>query len=139
MDYDGLTVNKEAGIATLTLNRPEQLNAISLPVAQSLEKALDDIDAELRRRAQVILDEGVKMVDSLDDGLKLLDSGWDGIIKTNWCGEMDCAEEMEKGLDRTFLGYPLKDVDSGEEERHQGNCMFCGRPTEKVVYISKSY
>lgn len=97
------------------------------------------IEEELQNRARKILDEGVKFVDSLDDGIKLLGSGWDGIIKTNWCGEMDCAGEMEKAMDKTFLGYPMKDVDSGEEEKHPGNCMFCGRPTDKVVLLSKSY
>ena len=106
---------------------------------EELDAELSSIEEELENRARRIIDEGIRSVDSLDDGIKLLASGWDGIIRTNWCGEMDCAEEMEKGLDKTFLGYPLKDVDSGEEEKEQGNCMFCGRPTDKVVYISKSY
>ncbi|MBN1540403.1 MAG: proline--tRNA ligase [Candidatus Thermoplasmatota archaeon] len=103
------------------------------------EKALEEVQDELHRRAREIVDNGVRDVDSLDDGIKLLGTGWDGVISTHWCGEMDCAEEMEKVLDKTFLGFPLKDVDTVEEEKSPGNCMFCGRPTETVVMLSKSY
>ncbi len=46
MNYEGLTLDKEAGIATLTLNRPEQLNAISLPMAHSWERGLDEVDKD---------------------------------------------------------------------------------------------
>jgi prolyl-tRNA synthetase len=102
------------------------------------EKILEEVQEELLRRARQIIAEGIRDVDSLDDGIKLLGE-WDGVIKTHWCGEMDCAEEMEKALDKTFLGFPMKDVDSGKEERRPGNCMFCGRPTETVVMLSKSY
>ncbi|MBN1390177.1 MAG: proline--tRNA ligase [Candidatus Thermoplasmatota archaeon] len=103
------------------------------------DRALNQVQDELLRRAQEIVEKGVRDVDSLDDGIKLLGSGWDGIIRTHWCGEMDCAGEMEKGLDRTFLGFPMNDAGSGEEEKSPGNCMFCGRPTETVVMLSKSY
>jgi prolyl-tRNA synthetase len=101
-------------------------------------KILEEVQDELLGRARKIIADGIKDVDSLDDGIKLLE-GWDGVIRAHWCGEMDCAEEMEKALDKTFLGFPMGDVDSGEEEKRPGNCMFCGRPTETVVMLSKSY
>jgi len=102
------------------------------------DKILEEVQGELLRRARQIIADGIRDVDSLDDGVKLLEE-WDGVIRTHWCGEMECAEEMEKALDKTFLGFPMKDVDSGEEEKSAGNCMFCGRPTETVVMLSKSY
>jgi prolyl-tRNA synthetase len=105
---------------------------------EEARKTLEEIQGELLRRAQDIIDKGIKDVDSLDDGIKLLEE-WDGVVRTHWCGEMECAEEMEKALDKTFLGFPMKDLDSGEEEKRPGNCMFCGRPTETVVLLSKSY
>jgi prolyl-tRNA synthetase len=104
----------------------------------SCQRALDEIEEELKRRAAEILDNGVKDADSIDDGLKLLEN-WDGIIRTRWCGEMECAEEMEKILDKTFLGFPLADIDTGEYQKSTGNCMNCGRPTDTVVMLSKSY
>jgi len=108
-------------------------------LASELKKALSEVEEELLSRARSILDVGIKDVDSLDDGKALLSSAWEGVVRTHWCGEMDCAEEMEKGMDRSFLGYPLKDSTSGELHRSKGNCMVCGRPTETIVLLSKSY
>ena len=102
------------------------------------EEVLGDVEKELLRRAGEILDNGIKDVDSLRDGAKVLED-WDGIIRTHWCGEMECAEEMEKEMEKTFLGFPLADIKTGELEKEKGNCMICGRPTETVVYLSKSY
>ena len=102
------------------------------------DKALEEVEDELKRRAKEILDDGIKDADSLDDGVKLLKE-WDGIIRTRWCGEMDCAREMEKALDKTFLGFPLDNNGTGDLQKEDGNCMFCGRPTDTVVYLSKSY
>ncbi len=103
------------------------------------QKALDEVEKELLSRVENIMEDGVKEVDSIYDGKDLLETGWDGIIKTNWCGEMDCAREMETQMDKTFLGYPLKDAVSGETEKKEGNCMNCGKPCETVVMLSKSY
>jgi len=66
MDYEGLTVGKEAGVATLTLNRPEQLNAITLPMAQSLEKALDDIDKDSSLKVLIVTGAGRSFCAGLD-------------------------------------------------------------------------
>ena len=99
---------------------------------------LSDVETELLRRAGEILENGIRDVDSLRDGMKLLE-GWDGIIRTHWCGEMECAEEMEKSLEKTFLGFPLGDIKTGELEKEKGNCMNCGRPTDTIVYLSKAY
>ncbi|MFW3146132.1 MAG: proline--tRNA ligase [Thermoplasmatota archaeon] len=106
---------------------------------EEAERALEEVHGELMKRAEDIIENGIREVDSLDDGIRLKESGWDGIIKTHWCGEMDCAGEMEKGLDKTFLGFPLKDIHKGEYESSPGNCMFCGRPTDSVVMLSRSY
>ncbi|MFO8051426.1 MAG: proline--tRNA ligase [Thermoplasmatota archaeon] len=128
----GTVVFKRRDISEKTFVNRADLN-------MEAEKALEQVQQELLRRAEEILQTGVKGVDSLDDGIRLLDSDWDGMIKTHWCGEMDCAEEMEKGLDKTFLGFPVVDSDTGELEKDDGNCMFCGRPTDTIVILSKSY
>lgn len=101
-------------------------------------RALEEVEKELRRRAAEIQENGIRDVDSLDDALDLL-KNWDGILRTRWCGEMDCAEQIEKTLDRSFLGFPMADMDTGELQKESGNCMNCGRPTDTVVFLSKSY
>src|SRR3954447_17051129 len=41
MDFELITVAQDAGIATLTLNRPDQLNAVSMQMAREVMQACD--------------------------------------------------------------------------------------------------
>lgn len=66
MSYEGLTLDKEAGIATLTLNRPEQLNAISLPMIQSIGKAIDDVHQDDSLKVLIITGAGRAFCAGLD-------------------------------------------------------------------------
>ena len=43
MAQDALLVEKKDGVATLTLNRPEQMNALSLELRWALQAALEDV------------------------------------------------------------------------------------------------
>ena len=53
MDFELITVAQDAGIATLTLNRPKQLNAVSMKMAKEVMQACDELEedptVELRR------------------------------------------------------------------------------------------
>src|SRR5215217_4743355 len=46
MDFELITVAQDAGIATLTLNRPDQLNAVSLRMAQEVMRACDALEQD---------------------------------------------------------------------------------------------
>ena len=43
MAYEDITLAIEGGLATVTLNRPDALNAISLQMLADLDAALDEI------------------------------------------------------------------------------------------------
>src|SRR4051812_7093889 len=45
-DFELITVESDAGIATLTLNRPEQLNAISIKMAREVMRACDALEED---------------------------------------------------------------------------------------------
>jgi 2-(1,2-epoxy-1,2-dihydrophenyl)acetyl-CoA isomerase len=66
MSYEGLTLEKNAGIAILTLNRPEQLNAVSLPMAQSIEKAVAEVDRDDSLKVLIITGAGRAFCAGLD-------------------------------------------------------------------------
>ena len=44
MDYDFIQLEKDNGVATLTLNRPEKMNALSAALLREFSDALDDVD-----------------------------------------------------------------------------------------------
>ena len=46
MDFELITVAQDAGIATLTLNRPDQLNAVSMQMAKEVIQACDELEQE---------------------------------------------------------------------------------------------
>jgi enoyl-CoA hydratase len=48
MEYHDLLYTRDEHIATITLNRPDRLNAISLPMLESLSGALRQADATRR-------------------------------------------------------------------------------------------
>jgi enoyl-CoA hydratase/carnithine racemase len=66
MDYQDLLYEKDGAIATITLNRPEALNAISLPMLSSLSAALRDADADEAIRVIVMTGAGRGFCAGLD-------------------------------------------------------------------------
>ena len=44
MEYQTIQLTRDAGIATITLNRPEKRNAISFQLVAELLSALDDFE-----------------------------------------------------------------------------------------------
>ncbi len=58
MGYDSLLLDRAGGIATLTLNRPEARNALSLAMRQELSGALDELEGDSRVRAIILTGAG---------------------------------------------------------------------------------
>lgn len=58
MSYKTLLVDKRDGVATITLNRPERLNALSPELMQELLSALEDIDADATIRCLMLTGAG---------------------------------------------------------------------------------
>lgn len=58
MAYSTLLVDKRNGVATITLNRPERLNALSLELMTELLAALEDVDADTAIRCLMLTGAG---------------------------------------------------------------------------------
>ena len=54
MSYENITVEKDEAIAVVTLNRPQQLNALSSSLVKELATALETLDQDPEIRAMVI-------------------------------------------------------------------------------------
>jgi len=57
-DYTQIQVQKQGGVATITLNRPEKMNAYTRTMGQEIMAAMDDIDADDGTRAVVFTGAG---------------------------------------------------------------------------------
>jgi enoyl-CoA hydratase/carnithine racemase len=58
MDFESILLRKENWIATLTLNRPERLNAVTPKMAQELLVALEELDQDDETRVLVLTGAG---------------------------------------------------------------------------------
>lgn len=58
MPFSSIAVSKDAGVATITLNRPEKLNAMNELMVAELVQALDEIGADDTTRAVVLTGAG---------------------------------------------------------------------------------
>jgi 2-(1,2-epoxy-1,2-dihydrophenyl)acetyl-CoA isomerase len=58
MEYETLILEKKGGVATITLNRPERLNAIGGTMAEDLEQALEDANSDEAVRVLIFTGAG---------------------------------------------------------------------------------
>jgi len=58
MEFSTIILEKEEGVARITLNRPEALNAISLELISEIGVAVDDADKDESIKAIVIAAKG---------------------------------------------------------------------------------
>ena len=58
MDFESILLRKENWIATLTLNRPERLNAVTPKMAQEILSALEEVDNDDDSRVLVVTGAG---------------------------------------------------------------------------------
>lgn len=58
MSYEHIEFTVEAGVATLTLNRPESLNSFNTPMHEEVRAALKEVDREKRVRCLLITGAG---------------------------------------------------------------------------------
>ena len=56
--YETISLERENGIAILTLNRPESLNALSFKLIEDLHTAFDELDRDLKSRVLIMAGAG---------------------------------------------------------------------------------
>ncbi|HWP59876.1 MAG TPA: enoyl-CoA hydratase-related protein [Candidatus Acidoferrales bacterium] len=74
MAYEYLTVTKEDAIAVVTMNRPQQLNALSFALVRELAEALEALDQDAEVRA-IVLTGGEKVFAAGADIKEMAEAG----------------------------------------------------------------
>lgn len=86
MSYETLILDKKDYIGTITLNRPDDLNTFSIPLAEELDKALIDFENDSDVRVVVIKGAGRAFCAGID--LKAMD-GKSPLEYTKWVEKME--------------------------------------------------
>ncbi len=60
MNYDNILIHSENGIATVTINRPEKLNALNKATISELHKAFETLEQQSEIRAIILTGSGEK-------------------------------------------------------------------------------
>ena len=98
-------------------------------VVASVESSMADMQVRMLERAESELRSRIKDMDDIPRGYDIED-----IIRVGWCGEEDCATQIETELEVTFLGEDL-DLRNPPLPR----CTTCGGTSKMTVYVSKTY
>lgn len=99
MDLTDLIFEREGHVATITLNRPDRLNAISIPMLEGLSRALQEADRDPEVRVIVLTGAGRGFCSGLD--LKMQAQGGGPGAAANSVGRFDLQNAPPVVLHRT--------------------------------------
>jgi len=109
MEFKYIIYEKSGGIATITLNRPEALNAFSKEVIEEILKALEDVKADENTRVVILTGAGEKAFSAGADikamkGMNALKARELSLMGEKLC---DTLENLEKPVIAAINGYAL--------------------------------
>ncbi|MCP2519027.1 proline--tRNA ligase [Candidatus Aminicenantes bacterium AC-335-A11] len=113
-------------------------NREKIPVSQDvlIEKIsplLEEIQKSLYNQALNFLKENTHNVNNYEEFKEIIENKR-GFIKTFWCGNQDCEDKIK---DET--GASIRVISMEKEEKSEGNCVYCGKKAENLVYFAKAY
>ena len=133
----------EKGQAVLVRRDNKEKAFVKLDVlASSVKEMLERISEGMLERARQNLEANTIEIKDVKDAYDDHDQVRDVIFVAGWCGEMGCAEEIEKNLDRKILGSELPmdpDFEWEDVDKEKTSCIICGKPTGTKVHLCKSY
>ncbi|WP_430506527.1 proline--tRNA ligase [Haloparvum sp. PAK95] len=106
--------------------------------AETVQSHLDEVFAKLYADAEENLDGEVREADDRADILGTLGQHG-GYVKTPWCGDEDCEEEIKDQIAAEIVMVPFEDEDDLVDADHDETCGVCGEAAERTAYFAKSY
>jgi len=93
-----------------------------------IRDAFDSISTELYKNAKQLLDNNMHRIKTIVEAKEKK-----GIIELPWCGNEDCAQEIENILDGNTLGEPIEDIKCND------SCPVCSQPAKTWMRYAKTY
>jgi 2-(1,2-epoxy-1,2-dihydrophenyl)acetyl-CoA isomerase len=109
MNFELITVVKESGIATLTLNRPKQLNAVSMNMAKEVMQACDELEQDTTVSCVVLngagraFCAGGDLGEASELGSATTERLWDSVAVWNKMGH--CLKALDLPVIAALHGY----------------------------------
>jgi enoyl-CoA hydratase len=109
MEFKFIIYEKSEGVATITLNRPEALNAFSNEVIEEVLQALEDAKSDEKVRVVVLTGAGEKAFSAGADIKAMIGMNALRARELSLMGEKLCAafEDLEKPVIAALNGYAL--------------------------------
>lgn len=109
MEFEYIIYEKNEGVATITLNRPEALNAFSKDVVEEILHALEDIETDEAVRVVVLTGAGEKAFSAGADIKTMVGMTALKARELSFMGEKLCVgfENLEKPVIAAINGYAL--------------------------------
>ena len=121
---------------TLFTRDTKKKEKIKLKDLKKIPKLGKDFDKRLREKAEKFTEKRIVNCSNKKEIKEALSAG--KLARINFCSTdnagIACAEIIEK----EFSG-DVRGTLANKEEKPAGNCLFCGKPATKVVYIGRSY
>lgn len=95
---------------------------------KTIKTELQDLEKSLYANAETLLKENMHSVLTVEEAKQKT-----GIVALPWCGNKDCALEIENVLEGNTLGEPIENADCSE------HCPVCGSPAKTWMRYAKSY
>ncbi|MFX0137841.1 MAG: proline--tRNA ligase [Candidatus Hodarchaeota archaeon] len=101
---------------------------------EDIKNILDQIQDNLAKVAQKNFSELIKQVKNLAEAKKLLETEL-GIVQISWCGEKECALELEEKVGVGVLGTPIDE----KWKIKVTKCPICDKKGVETLILGKAY
>jgi prolyl-tRNA synthetase len=109
---------------------------IKLKDLKKIKELGKEFDKRIREKADKSIEKKIVDCSNKKEIKEALSSG--KLARINFCSTdkdgVACAEIVEK----EFSG-DVRGTLANKDEKPKGNCLFCGKPATKVVYVGRSY
>jgi len=95
---------------------------------EKINETLNEITKNLYNKGKKILDENLQRIETIEKAKNLK-----GIVELPWCGNKDCALEIESILDKNTLGEPVEEVKCNQK------CPICNKKAKTWMRYAKTY